>query len=130
KKISYQTAFKSSAAIIIFQLMCNTCFAQKVNEHIVKGNEAYNKNQFDAAASSYQKALENAPENNIAAYNFGNALYKTNKAEDAVKYYDKAIATSKEKDIREKGFYNKGVALQKQNKLPECISAYKNALKI
>ncbi|MEO6329642.1 MAG: tetratricopeptide repeat protein, partial [Ginsengibacter sp.] len=32
--------------------------------------------------------------------------------------------------LKEKGYYNKGVAFQKQNKLPECIDAYKHALKI
>jgi tetratricopeptide (TPR) repeat protein len=110
--------------------MCNISFGQKVNQQIINGNEAYNKNQFDSAASSYQKALQKAPQNNIAAYNLGNALYKTNKPEEAVKYYDNAIATSKGRDAKESGFYNKGVALQKQNKLPECINAYKNALKI
>lgn len=130
KKITYQSAMKSSATIIIFLLLCNISFAQQVNKQIIKGNEAYSKNQFDIAASSYRKALQKAPGNNIASYNLGNALYKTGKPEDAVKSYDNAIATSKEKDFKEKGFYNKGVALQKQNKLPECISAYKNALKL
>ena len=57
-------------------------------------------------------------------------MYKTEKPEDAVKLYDNAIASSTEKDFKEKGYYNKGVAFQKQNKLPECIDAYKNALKL
>jgi len=129
KKIGYETTMKSSAAIVIL-LLSNISFAQQVNKQIIKGNEAYNKNQFDAAASSYQKALQRAPGNNIAAYNLGNALYKADKPDDAVKVYDNAIAASMEKEFKEKGFYNKGVALQKQNKLPECISAYKSALKI
>ncbi|MEP6595890.1 MAG: VWA domain-containing protein [Ginsengibacter sp.] len=130
KGLNTHTTMKSSAAIIMFLLLFNSSSAQQVNKQIIKGNEAYNKNQFDAAASSYQKALQKAPGNNIAAYNLGNVLYKTNKPEEAVKFYDNAIATSTEKDFKEKGFYNKGVALQKQNKLPECINAYKNALKL
>ena len=130
KKINYQMAMKSSVTIIILLSLHSVSFAQQVNKQIINGNEAYNKNQFDAAASSYQKALEKAPDNTIASYNLANALYKSDKADDAVKYYDNAIATSAEKDFKEKGFYNKGVALQKQNKLPECISAYKNALKL
>jgi hypothetical protein len=30
--------------------------------------------------------------------------------------------------VKQKAFYNKGVAFQKEKKLPECITAYKNAL--
>ena len=66
----------------------------------------------------------------IASYNLGNALYKSDKPDDAVKLYDNAIGTATEKDFKEKGYYNKGVAFQKQNKLPECIDAYKHALKL
>jgi Ca-activated chloride channel family protein len=129
KKINYQT-LKSSAIIILFVSLINFSFAQQVNKQIIKGNEAYNKNQFDVAASSYEKALERAPNNNIASYNLANALYKAEKPEDAVKHYDNAMAALSEKEFKEKVFYNKGVALQKQNKLPECISAYKSALKL
>jgi Ca-activated chloride channel family protein len=130
RKVTTKSVMKSSAAILIFFFLCNTSLAQQVNEQIVKGNEAYNKNQFDIAASAYQKVLQKAPENNIASYNLGNVLYKTDKPDEAIKYYDKAIASSKERAFKEKAFYNKGVAFQKQNKLPECINAYKNALKL
>ena len=129
-KASYQASLRSISIIAGVLLMSNVSLAQQVNKQILNGNEAYNKNQFDEAASSYKKALEKSPDNNVASYNLGNALYKADKPDEAIKSYDNAVAVSKEKDFKEKGFYNKGVALQKQNKLPECISAYKEALKI
>jgi Ca-activated chloride channel family protein len=121
---------KKTPAVIILLLLSNVLFAQDVNKEIITGNQAYNRKQFDAASSSYQKALQKAPGNNIASYNLGNAIYKSGKPEDAVKLYDDAIQASAEKGIKEKGYYNKGVAFQKQDKLPECIDAYKHALKI
>ncbi len=121
---------KKTTAVIILLLLSNVPFAQDVNKEIITGNQAYNRKQFDAASSSYQKALQKAPGNNIASYNLGNAIYKSGKPEDAVKLYDDAIQASAEKGIKEKGYYNKGVAFQKQDKLPECIDAYKHALKI
>src|SRR4029079_6513890 len=75
KKINHQT-LNSSDIIILFVSLINFSFAQQVNKQIIKGNEAYNKNEFDVAASSYKKALERAPNNNIASYNLANALYK------------------------------------------------------
>jgi Ca-activated chloride channel family protein len=130
KSYTYQTTMKPSAVIVGLLLMSNVSFAQQANKAIKNGNKAYKKNRFETAAASYQKALNKAPDNNIALYNLGNTLYKTEKSEDAVKLYDNAIKSSPEKDIRAKGYYNKGVAFQKQNKLPECIYAYKNALKL
>jgi Ca-activated chloride channel homolog len=35
-----------------------------------------------------------------------------------------------DKNLKAKAFYNKGVSLQQQKKLPACIDAYKNALRI
>jgi len=130
RKGVYQTVTRSSVVTIVLLLLCNVPFAQNANKEIAKGNEAYKKSQFDIASSSYQKALQKAPKNTVAAYNFGNALYKTDKPEDAVKLYDNTIVATNEKGLKEKGYYNKGVAFQKQNKLPECIDAYKHALKI
>jgi Ca-activated chloride channel family protein len=130
KNYTWQTTMKSSAVIVIMLLLSNVSFAQQTNKAIKNGNQAYKKNQFETAASSYQKALSKDPDNNIALYNLGNTLYKTDKPEDAAKLYDNAIKSSTEKDIKAKGYYNKGVAFQKQNKLPECIDAYKNALKL
>ncbi len=130
KNYTWQTTMKSSAVIVIMLLLSNVSFAQQTNKAIKNGNQAYKKNQFETAASSYQKALSKDSDNNIALYNLGNTLYKTDKPEDAAKLYDNAIKSSTEKDIKAKGYYNKGVAFQKQNKLPECIDAYKNALKL
>ena len=63
-----------------------------------------------------------------ASYNLGNALYRKNNTEEAVKSYDNAIKNTTDNALKQKAFYNKGVAYQKAKKLPECINAYENAL--
>jgi Ca-activated chloride channel family protein len=115
--------------IIICQLPFNAV-AQSDKAVIKKGNEAYQKNEFENAAEQYQKVTSKTPENATAQYNLGNALYKNSKAEEAVNAYDNAAKNATVKDDRSKAFYNKGVVLQNNNKLPECIDAYKNALKL
>jgi tetratricopeptide (TPR) repeat protein len=49
---------------------------------------------------------------------------------DAEKAYDDLIDNTTEDKYKEKGYYNKGVTLTKQQKLQESIDAYKDALKL
>jgi Ca-activated chloride channel family protein len=119
---------KNVAALFFFMSFSLSSFSQKTKDAIIKGNKAYKENDYNAAENAYQEALKNSDTNATASYNLGNALYKKNSAEEAVKSYDDAIAATKDNVIKQKAFYNKGVALQAAKKLPECINAYENAL--
>ena len=57
-------------------------------------------------------------------------MYKNNKTDEAVQAYDDALVKASSKADRSRSYYNKGVVLQNNKKLPECIEAYKNALKL
>ncbi len=104
--------------------------AQSSNDLIRQGNQAYNKDQYQAAADNYKKAVEKNPFDTNAQYNLGNAQYKNNKTEEALKAYDAAIAGSRNDVDKAGAWYNKGVVLQNNKKLAECIDAYKNALRL
>ena len=121
---------QSALLLIAFCLLPFLTFAQDDKATIKKGNEAYNKNEFDKAAEQYQKVTTKKPDNATAQYNLGNALYKSDKKEEAVSAYESATTNATSKNEKSKAFYNKGVVLQNDKKLPECISAYKNALKL
>lgn len=116
--------------IILYSLIPSGSFAQNEKALIKKGNEAYEKKEYENAAANYQKAIEKKPANPVAQYNLGNALYKNSKTDEAVSAYDKALSNTASADDKAKAFYNKGVVLQNGKKLPECIEAYKNALKL
>ncbi len=104
--------------------------AQNEKQLIKKGNDAYEKKEYDNAITQYQQATEKNPTNATAQYNLGNALYKKSKSDEAVQAYDEAAARATTKTDKSKSFYNKGVVLQNNKKIPECIEAYKNALKL
>lgn len=119
---------KSAVTILFFMMMSNVSFSQKVNSAILKGNKAYQENKFDEAEKEYRDALKKSEKNVTANYNLGNVLYRKDKTEEAVKAYENAIQNTDDNVLKQKAFYNKGVAYQKAKKLPECILAYKNAL--
>jgi tetratricopeptide (TPR) repeat protein len=130
KKIKESRIYKVAVTVVIFLILGNLSYGQNVKTEINSGNEAYKNKKYNEAGASYQKALNKAPDNAIAAYNLGNTNYRTDKPENAARLYDNTIKNAANNDMKEKAYYNKGVAYQKQNKLPECIAAYKNALKI
>jgi tetratricopeptide (TPR) repeat protein len=115
---------------IAFCVLPFASFSQDDKAIIKKGNDAYNKNEFDKAAEQYQKVIVKTPANATAQYNLGNALYKSNKTDEAIGAFESATAATTSKDEKAKALYNKGVVLQNKNKLPECVAAYKDALKL
>ncbi len=118
---------------VVAALLCITSFsvqAQSENENIKMGNNAYKKNDYDDALKNYGVAVQKNESNAIAQYNLGNALYKTDKKEDAINAYDKASTTMKLPVEKSNAAYNKGVVLQNDKKLEDCIVNYKNALKL
>ena len=119
---------KNAVAVLFFMMISNVSFSQKTNSAILKGNKAYQENKFDEAEKEYRNALKKSEKNVTANYNLGNVLYRQEKTEEAVKAYDNAIQNTDDNVLKQKAFYNKGVAYQKEKKLPECILAYKNAL--
>jgi Ca-activated chloride channel family protein len=105
--------------------------AQDGNNLIRSGNRYYKKKQLDQSLQQYQAAVKKAPDNPAANYNLGNAQFRKNDYDAAAKSYDASVAHSAaDKEMREKGQYNKGVAMVKQKKLQECIDAWKSALKL
>lgn len=123
-----RSKIKSAVAVFFFMTFSVSSFSQSPKTDIIKGNKAYKENNYNVAENAYRDALKNSDTNVTASYNLGNALYRKNNTDEAVKSYDDAIAHAENSAVKQKAFYNKGVAYQKAKKLPECITAYKNAL--
>ena len=125
-----KTINKKQAALLLLFLIPAVLSAQKNNTLIKNGNDAYNKKEYSVAADNYKQVTDNDPANEKAQYNLGNALYKKGDTAEALKAYDAAIKNTKSKSEQSGTWYNKGVALQNKKKLPECIDAYKKALRL
>ncbi len=119
---------KRAVSVLFFITLSIPSFCQNAKSSIIKGNKAYKENNFNEAEKEYRYALKGSDKDVTADYNLGNTLYRKNNVEEAAKLYDNAIQNTTDNNIKQRAFYNKGVAHQKAKKLPECIIAYKNAL--
>jgi Ca-activated chloride channel family protein len=104
--------------------------AQKENALIRSGNRYYKQKQMDLSQKQYEDAVKKAPGNPTANYNLGNAQFRKNSYDEAANSYEASVEHTTDKAMQEKGLYNKGVALVKQQKLQESINAWKKALKL
>lgn len=120
---------KALPVVLLLLMGSSSSYGQSTVKLIWDGNQAFRSNQFDAAEKEYQSALEKESKyKDIAAFNLGNVYYRKNETDKAVKAFDQVIQSDATPAIKQQAFYNKGVVLQKSDKLPECITAYKNAL--
>jgi len=122
---------KLAVAVTPFLLLLSfSSVAQSEKAAIKAGNDAYKKSNFPAAEQSYNNALKKNPVNPAAQFNLGNALYKSDKKEEAIAAYEKSISQLKKPQEKSNAWYNKGVVQQNDKKLPECITSYKESLKL
>lgn len=118
--------------ICIFSLLflSTAAFAQKSDrDYLRSGNKLYKDSLFVKSEVDYRKALEIAPQSADAIYNLGNALLMQQKAKDAMEQFEAAARIEKDKSKLAEIYHNMGVILQSSKQLPQCIEAYKQALR-
>lgn len=107
-----------------------TAFGQKtVRDYLRSGNKSYKDSTFVKAEVDYRKALELDPKSTDAMYNLGNALLMQQKAKDAMEQFEAASKVEKDKKKLSQIYHNIGVILQSSKQYPQCIEAYKKALR-
>ena len=104
--------------------------AQKSNNEILKGNEAYKKGDFKNAETEYDNALKVDGKNATALFNKGNALQKQGKLDEAAKQYESTVENSTNLLVQSKALYNKGVAEAKQKQWQQAVGSFKQALRL
>jgi len=119
----------TAVALLLFGFSFSSS-AQQENPLIRSGNRYYKQKQLDKSQQQYEEAVKKAPASPTANYNLGNAQFRKNNYNDAANSYDSSIEHATDKTMQEKGLYNKGVAMIRQQKLKESIEAWKNALKL
>ena len=105
-------------------------YAQKTDrDYLRSGNKLYKDSLFVKSEVDYRKALEVNPKSADAIYNLSNALLMQQKAKEAMEQFEAASRLEKDKAKLAQIYHNMGVILQSSKQLPQCIEAYKQALR-
>ena len=112
----------------VFMIPVSAQVSSDVHTH--RGNQSFEKGDFDDASYHYLKTLEDKSDDFRAQYNLGNTLYKKNQYSDAISTYQKALKNAKTKEQKTAALYNLGNAYYKNKQQKEAVDSYKQALKL
>ena len=97
---------------------------------VIKGNEAFNNENYQEALQYYQKALEKKSSDSYIFNNLANTYLAIQDYPNASFYYGKAAEYALDKNFKKKSYYNQGNAFFYEKKMENAIESYKKALKI
>lgn len=123
-------ATRTGLMFVLFLLIFGEGYTQKPAQLLKYGNELYRKGEFARAREQYEAALASGDKTGAARFNAGNALYKSGKKQESLRAFQEAGTELTLPSDKSKSLYNQGVVLQGDKKLPECIAAYKEALRL
>ena len=116
--------------VILFLAIAGSVFAQKTDRNYLRsGNKLYNDSLFVKAEVDYRKALEQNPQSTDAMFNLSNSLLMQQKAKEAMEQLESVAKIEKDKSKLAEIYHNMGVILHVNKQYPQCIEAYKEALR-
>lgn len=132
---------KQLLSIIPFLFLSFWAFAQDDHSPLIKGNDAYEKENFPKAEEEYLRAIEANPNSVKGHYNRGNAIYKSvNPSDDpealkqrldkAAESYLSAIENADDNTTKSKAYHNLGNTYMGKTEFDKGVEAYKNALRL
>ena len=117
-----------SAVLMIFGLMFFSA-QENYNTLIFKGNQQFDKKNYDNASSKYMEAAKLNEKDFTAHYNLGNALYKRKMYDEAKAEFEKAEKLATTIPDKSAALYNSGNAYMQKNDSKKAAELYKQALK-
>ncbi|MDR0543873.1 MAG: tetratricopeptide repeat protein [Odoribacteraceae bacterium] len=109
--------------------LCAPAIAQQERRFIRGGNNEFHAQKFEDAEVQYRKALEKEEKSYAAAFNLADALYKQKKYDEALQQFSSLAKEQEDKENLGELYHNIGNTLLAQNKLDDCIEAYKQSLR-
>jgi Ca-activated chloride channel family protein len=116
---------KLPAAIFLLCFLGTQAEAQSTHRALVNGDQKYDRSDYDAAQTAYEKAGSA-----LGFYNAGNAALQLKNLASAALNFQKAVELSNDKSLKSDALYNLGNTLMLQNKFPEAIKAYESSLRL
>ncbi len=115
----------------VLTFLCFEIFSAQKSYNILmnEGNQLFEKNKYEAAASKYLETVKQNKNDFAAHYNLANALYKSKKYEEAKAEYEKANQLSKTLSDKASALHNLGNTYMQMNQPEKAAEFYKQSLK-
>ena len=101
--------------------------ALDISPLVNKGNKLYKKEQYEEAYEIYKDASILYPDKEKIKFNLADCAYQLKRYREAGDEFAR-LTTSKDKEVRQKSFYNLGNVFMEAKQFGEAISSYKQAL--
>jgi tetratricopeptide (TPR) repeat protein len=101
--------------------------ALDISPLVSKANKLYEKEKYEEAYELYKDASILYPDKEKIKFNLADCAYMLKRYREAGDEFAR-LTVSKDKDLREKSFYNLGNIFMEAQQYDEAISAYKQAL--
>jgi Ca-activated chloride channel family protein len=101
--------------------------ALDISPLVNKANKLYQKEKYEEAYEIYKNASILNPDNEKIKFNLADCAYQLKRYREAGDEFAR-LTVSKDKNLREKSFYNLGNVFMEAKQYDEAISAYKQAL--
>lgn len=82
---------KKILLVIVFIVASISSYAGTADSLFQKGNEAYQKENYELAIACYQAIVEDGYEGAVLYYNLGNAYFKAKQNAEAILWYERAL---------------------------------------
>ena len=96
---------------------------------VYKANELAQEDDYIQAEMEYRRAISNAPNQAVGAYNLATTYYKKGNFNEALFRTQEAAKKAETKDEKHRAYHNIGNLLMKEKKCKEAMEAFKNALR-
>ncbi|WP_282041883.1 tetratricopeptide repeat protein [Winogradskyella flava] len=102
---------------------------KKAMNLVYKANELLQEDNYIDAEMEYRKAISEAPNKAVGAYNLANSYYKKGNYGEALFRTEEAAKNATTKEEKHRAFHNLGNILMQKEMCKEAVEAFKDALR-
>jgi len=102
---------------------------KKATNFVYKANELLQEDNYIDAEMEYRKAISEAPNKAVGAYNLANSYYKKGNYGEALFRTEEAAKNATTKEEKHRAFHNLGNILMQKEMCKEAVEAFKDALR-
>ena len=102
---------------------------KRANNLVYKANELIEEDQYIEAEMEYRKAISEAPNKTVGAYNLAHSYFRKGSFDEALFRNQEAAKNATTKDEKHRAYHNIGNILMQNKKCKEAVEAFKGALR-